>query len=55
MVVEEDIPTQEVEETTVDAGAVYLDSHQYHKTQDESAANKVILSAWAAVSADNSY
>jgi hypothetical protein len=55
MVIDEDILTQEVE-TTVDTRPVYLPlPSQHHKTEDKAASNnKVILSGWVAVSADDS-
>jgi hypothetical protein len=57
MVIDEDIPTQEADIPPVDAGPVYLPvPDQHRRTEDESAANnnKVILSGWVAVSADDS-
>jgi hypothetical protein len=50
MIIDDDIPTQE-EDITVDTGPVYLPA----PNKDESTANsKVILSAWVAISADES-
>jgi hypothetical protein len=55
MVIDEDIVTQEAD-ITVDTGPIYLPvPDEQHKTEVESASNnKVILSGWVAVSADDS-